>query len=112
MSGYLYAADAAAGVRPTDDVEVSTHAWVEVHVPGYGWWALDPTNRKPVGELHVKIGHGRDYDDVMPLRGVYHGEAESGGLVAVVRMSQGGLQPYAMEPAPPFQRRAHEQQQQ
>jgi len=26
-----------------------------------------------VGELHVKIGHGRDYEDVMPLRGVYHG---------------------------------------
>jgi transglutaminase-like putative cysteine protease len=112
VSGYLYAADAAAGERPTDDVEVSTHAWVEVLIPGYGWWALDPTNRQPVGELHVKIGHGRDYDDVMPLRGVYHGEAESGGLVAVVKMSQGGLQPFAIQPAPPFQRRSADHHQQ
>ena len=21
----------------------------------------------------MKIGHGRDYDDVLPLRGLYHG---------------------------------------
>ena len=26
-----------------------------------------------VGARHVKIGHGRDYDDVLPLRGLYHG---------------------------------------
>ena len=26
-----------------------------------------------MGRQHVKIGHGRDYDDVPPLRGVYSG---------------------------------------
>jgi transglutaminase-like putative cysteine protease len=46
---------------------------VEVAIPGAGWWPLDPTNRMDVGARHVKIGHGRDYDDVLPLRGLYHG---------------------------------------
>jgi transglutaminase-like putative cysteine protease len=45
-------------------------------MPGLGWWGVDPTNAQPVGELHVKIGHGQDYQDVMPLRGVYHGGAD------------------------------------
>ena len=52
-----------------DDAEISvqTHAWVEVAIPGWGWWAIDPTNHLAAGERHVKIGHGRDYDDVLPL---------------------------------------------
>lgn len=112
VSGYLYAADASSGDRPEDaEVLVSTHAWVEVHVPGHGWWGLDPTNQQPVGEQHVKIGHGRDYDDVMPLRGVYHGEGESKGLEATVRMSSGGLQPFALQPQPaPIPRQDQAQQ--
>ncbi len=76
VSGYLYASDQTMAVTPTDpEVEIQTHAWVEVMIPGFGWWALDPTNHQPAGELHIKIGHGRDYEDVMPLRGVYHGIA-------------------------------------
>jgi hypothetical protein len=39
--------------------------------------------RQPVGERHVKIGPGRDYDDVLPLRGVYHGKPEHGLGVTV-----------------------------
>jgi transglutaminase-like putative cysteine protease len=77
VSGYLYAADQTTAVAPDEpELSVQTHAWIEVFVPGHGWWALDPTNHQTVGELHVKIGHGRDYEDVMPLRGVYHGGAE------------------------------------
>lgn len=77
VSGYLYAESQADGVMPvTPEVAIQTHAWFEAFVPGFGWWALDPTNPLPVGERHIKIGHGRDYDDVMPLRGVYHGTAE------------------------------------
>ncbi len=77
VSGYLYAADQTDAVAPEEpELSVQTHAWVEAFIPGFGWWGLDPTNPQPVSELHVKIGHGRDYDDVMPLRGVYHGGSE------------------------------------
>jgi transglutaminase-like putative cysteine protease len=77
VSGYLYAAEQTRAVAPDEpELNVQTHAWIEVFVPGHGWWALDPTNDQTVGELHVKIGHGRDYEDVMPLRGVYHGGAD------------------------------------
>lgn len=88
VSGYLYAADPAS--RHLDDrgeVVVQTHAWVEAAVPGFGWWAIDPTNDTAAGERHVTIGRGRDYEDVMPLRGVYHGDAEA-TLAAEVTMSQ------------------------
>jgi len=110
VSGYLYASDASRGDRPdAEEVDVSTHAWVEVLIPGYGWWGLDPTNQLDIGEQHVKIGHGRDYEDVMPLRGVYHGEAESGGLSARVKMSRAELDPYAMQPRPEYVRRQEQQ---
>jgi transglutaminase-like putative cysteine protease len=77
VSGYLYSADQTHAVAPDEpELSVQTHAWLEVFVPGHGWWAIDPTNQQTIGELHVKIGHGRDYEDVMPLRGVYHGGAD------------------------------------
>jgi transglutaminase-like putative cysteine protease len=84
VSGYLYAADQSVGSPPEEaEIEIQTHAWVEALIPEWGWWALDPTNTEPVGERHVKIGHGRDYDDVQPLRGVYHGTPEHGLGVTV-----------------------------
>jgi len=77
VSGYLFASDDASTSAPVaETVRVKTHAWVEVAIPGAGWWGLDPTNQLEVGARHVKIGHGRDYDDVSPLRGVYQGPAD------------------------------------
>lgn len=76
VSGYFFAADDATGADSADDVvEVQTHAWFEAAIPGFGWLALDPTNQREVGLRHVKIGHGRDYDDVPPLRGTVAGTA-------------------------------------
>ena len=37
------------------------------------WVGVDPTNRVLAGETHVKIGHGRHYADVPPIKGVYRG---------------------------------------
>ncbi|MGD2060070.1 MAG: transglutaminase family protein [Acidimicrobiia bacterium] len=65
---------------------IPVNPWAEVSVPGWGWWGIDPTNTAPVGERHVKLGHGRDYDDVTPLRGVYYGQSEH-HLAAEVTMS-------------------------
>ena len=78
VSGYLFTDSDASGLDPDGDtVVVQTHAWFEAAVPGWGWLALDPTNGQLVGERHVKIGHGRSYDDVQPQRGVFLGPAES-----------------------------------
>jgi transglutaminase-like putative cysteine protease len=54
----------------------ASHAWVSVYCP-HGdspqWVDVDPTNGTFVGEEHVTLGWGRDYDDVIPLRGVLLG---------------------------------------
>ncbi len=100
VSGYFFSADDATGaVAATDEVEVETHAWVEAAVPGFGWWAIDPTNLQAVGERHVTIGRGRDYDDVAPLRGVFNGAPEH--LLAVnVTMRRLALGPLGTPGAP------------
>jgi len=78
VSGYLH---------PKRDAEIGqtvagqSHAWVE-------WWCgdwvgHDPTNGVPVGPQHVAVARGRDYDDVAPLKGVYHGPTSSAIAVTV-----------------------------
>jgi transglutaminase-like putative cysteine protease len=74
VSGYFFAASEATGAEVEgDEVTVQTHAWFEAAIPGWGWMALDPTNALQVGQRHITIGHGRDYDDVPPVRGIYTG---------------------------------------
>jgi transglutaminase-like putative cysteine protease len=90
VSGYLWSAPEEDG---TDSVEVETHAWLEALLPstdGHGepvWVSADPTNRRLAGETHVKIGHGRFYADVPPVKGLYMGGATS-QLSAAVTMSR------------------------
>ncbi len=80
VSGYLWAAPPDDG---EDSIEVATHAWVEALLPGVAgrdepaWIGADPTNGVPAGPTHVKIGHGRYYQDVPPIRGVYRGSARA-----------------------------------
>ena len=56
------------------------------------WIGFDPTNAKLAGETHVKIGHGRNYQDVPPIRGVYRGPPVSDlhTSVKMTRVSSGG----------------------
>jgi transglutaminase-like putative cysteine protease len=90
VSGYLWAAPEDGGF---DSLEVDTHAWFEALLPGtdgHGepvWLGADPTNRRLAGETHVKIGHGRFYADVPPVKGLYLGGASS-DLTAAVTMSR------------------------
>jgi transglutaminase-like putative cysteine protease len=61
----------------------ASHAWVSVHLPGFGWLDLDPTNDCPADERHITLAWGRDYADVTPLRGVTLGGGEQTLEVAV-----------------------------
>jgi transglutaminase-like putative cysteine protease len=80
VSGYLWAAPEDGGA---DSLVLDTHAWLEVLLPGADgraepmWVGADPTNRRLADETHVKIGHGRFYADVPPVKGVYMGAARS-----------------------------------
>ena len=62
-------------------------------MPGAGtrgepvWVGADPTNRRLAGETHVKIGHGRVYADVPPVKGVSRGAAGA-HLDARVKMTR------------------------
>ena len=51
----------------------ASHAWVSVYCPDFGWVDADPTNGVFPSLEHVTLGWGRDYDDVIPLRGVLLG---------------------------------------
>jgi transglutaminase-like putative cysteine protease len=50
------------------------HAWVAIWCgPDLGWLGFDPTNARPAATDHILIAMGRDYADVAPLDGVFHG---------------------------------------
>ncbi|NHN32009.1 transglutaminase family protein [Paenibacillus agricola] len=73
VSGYHFVGDLHGG---STDFEQASHAWVEAHVPGTGWLGFDPTNNAEVDWRYVKLGHGRDYKDIVPVKGVYRGTAK------------------------------------
>jgi transglutaminase-like putative cysteine protease len=78
VSGYLYP---ATDRRIGEVIVGESHAWVEWWVGE--WFAFDPTNDINVEDRHIVVGHGRDYDDVPPLRGVFAGGIESELYVSV-----------------------------
>lgn len=78
VSGYLHPKpNAEIGETVTGE----SHAWVEWF--NGDWFAWDPTNLIDIGERHVRIGCGRDYNDVPPLRGVFAGSGSSKLFVTV-----------------------------
>jgi transglutaminase-like putative cysteine protease len=62
----------------------ASHAWVEVYTPTHGWRGFDPTNNLLASTYHVKMGIGRDYNDVPPTRGTFRGMAKEELAVDVV----------------------------
>ncbi|MGO1320844.1 MAG: transglutaminase family protein [Galactobacter sp.] len=68
VSGYLHPSTAPeVGVT----VKGEAHAWIEYYAGS--WLGFDPTTTAMIGERYVMVGHGRDYRDVPPVRGVYDG---------------------------------------
>lgn len=68
VSGYLHP---RAEAQPGTTAVGQSHAWVEYWAGS--WTPLDPTSGAPVRERYVVVARGRDYADVPPLKGIYHG---------------------------------------
>ncbi len=67
-SGYLHPHEDAV----VDELALGEgHAWLDAWVGS--WVSVDPTSGSRVAERHVLAARGRDYGDVPPFKGVFHG---------------------------------------
>ena len=70
VSGYLFdpekdlVGSAGAG---------STHAWVEIYIPGAGWITFDPTNRSLGSKNLIPVAVARDIRQTVPVSGSFVG---------------------------------------
>jgi transglutaminase-like putative cysteine protease len=65
VSGYLHQGDGFFG-------DSQMHAWVESYVPNVGWIGFDPTNDLLANHNHIKVSHGKDYNDCPPIKGIVY----------------------------------------
>ncbi|GLB53818.1 transglutaminase [Neptunitalea chrysea] len=65
VSGYLHQGNGFFG-------DSQMHAWVELYIPKVGWVGFDCTNNLLANHNHIKVAHGKDYDDCPPLKGIVY----------------------------------------
>lgn len=51
----------------------ASHAWYAVYSAKHGWFDFDPTNNKRPDSQYVTTAWGRDYADVVPIKGIVYG---------------------------------------
>lgn len=50
----------------------ASHAWMALYIPEEGWVEFDATNNLLVNEQHIRVALGRDFSDVVPLKGIVY----------------------------------------
>lgn len=81
VSGYLHQGNGYFG-------DSQMHAWVETYIPNVGWVGFDPTNNILVAADHIKVCHGKDYQDCAPLKGIVYSEGQNETQYSVQVISQ------------------------
>jgi transglutaminase-like putative cysteine protease len=72
VSGYLYTPWLDDG-GPAQVGAGSTHAWVQVYLPGAGWIPFDPTNNLIGGTDLIRVGVARHASLASPVSGAWNG---------------------------------------
>jgi transglutaminase-like putative cysteine protease len=88
VSGYIYGpeADRAATLGGG-----STHAWMQVYLPGAGWVDFDPTNSVVGNRNLIRVAVAWDHGHALPLWGTFIGPASSFlGMDVTVRVTDAG----------------------
>jgi len=74
VSGYIFVPGADSGHTHGGG---STHAWMQVYLPGAGWIDFDPTNSIVGNRNLIRVAVAWDPRQALPLWGTYAGEASS-----------------------------------
>ena len=81
VAGYLFSSEDGT---PHE----ASHAWAELHVPGYGWIGFDPANRCCPDERYIRLGSGLDAAEAAPIKGIARGLGAESLSVTVAIQSQ------------------------
>ena len=93
VSGYLHV---RANASRSYDGGASTHAWVQVYIPGAGWMEFDPTNGIVGNRDLIRVAVARDPIQAVPIWGTFAGDmSDSLGLTVDVRITSEPAKPPA-----------------
>jgi len=103
VSGYLYVppAEKESGAAPSEARAGggSTHAWVQVYVPGAGWLEFDPTNGIVGNNDLIRVAIARDPAQAVPLWGSWTGfPSDRLGLTVEVDVTESASAPVLDRP--------------
>jgi transglutaminase-like putative cysteine protease len=74
VSGYIFVPDLDSRITKGAG---STHAWMQVYLPGAGWIDFDPTNSIVGNRNLIRVAVAWDQTQALPLCGTYTGAASS-----------------------------------